>query len=121
MATQMTTTTVEAVRLKPALAKKLKARLQAYATVAQEIKRLKESLAAEMFLIEEIREQTGATKLDFEGTKITRIEGTYKKLNQKKLIQLGCAAAWIEEATENHPRKAYTKVTLPGEKDYSDE
>lgn len=121
MAVTMTTTTTEEIKLKPLVAKKLKLKLGNYASLAKEIKALKAAQVVELEAIEAIRADTGAFKFEFEGAKITRIEGTHKKLNHKTLIQLGCAAAWITQATEEHPKRAYTKITLPGEKDYGDD
>lgn len=118
MALQMTTTTTEEVKLKPTVAKKLRMYLQNYQRTALQIKQLKETLAAELFLIEEIREGSGADKFEFEGTKITRVKGFQKRLDQKKLIALGCKADWIASATTEKPKKEYTLVTLPGEKEY---
>lgn len=121
MALTVTTTTVEQVKLKPQIAKKLKLKLNNYAALTQEMRTLKAAMALELEGIEGIRAETGVDKLEFDGAKITRVSGTQKKLNHAKLIQLGCAATWIEQAMEEKPKKAYTKVTLPGEKDYDDE
>lgn len=114
MALKMTTTVIEEVRLKPILAKKLKVKLGNYAELAKEIKALKAAQAVELDAIEAIREATGADKFEFEGTKITRVKGFQKRLDQKKLIALGCKADWIATATTEKPKKEYTKVTLPG-------
>lgn len=121
MAQKITTTIVAEVKLKPTVAKKLRTYLQNYEKTALQIKQLKETLAAELFLIEEIREGSGADKFDFEGTKITRVKGFQKRLDNKKLIQLGCKAEWIASATTEKPKKEYTKVTLPGDKDHGDD
>ena len=62
----------------------------------------------------------GESSIELDGFKLTRVEGqTYKKLNEQKLVELGCAIAWIREATENHPKKAYVKISLPGAREDS--
>lgn len=120
-ALSLVTTTVQAVTLKPLVAKKLTVALETYQTLRTEIKALQAALALEQERIEAIRTSVGAPSFEFKGAKITRVEGVSSKLDQKKLIALGVTTAQIEKATVYTPKKAYTKITLPGEKDYAEQ
>lgn len=116
----VTTTTAE-VEISPALRRKLLAKLDTYADLARQRKALKVEMAKMTGEIGAIRESTGETSIDVNGFKITKVSGTQKKLNKKKLVELGCALAWIEEATEEKPKRAYEKITCPGDEDEEDE
>ncbi len=64
-----------------------------------------------------IREEVGVDTLALEGFRVTKVQGTTSSIDKKKLVELGCAMAWIEEATVIKPKRAYEKISLPGEKD----
>ena len=120
---QQTTEPVEeqTVELKPRVRAELKAAFLAYQSTQQQIKLLEGKLADIKASIGEIREESGAVALELDGFKVQLIAGTRKQLNHKRLIALGCAKAWIDEATEEVPTKPYEKVSLPGAKARSTE
>jgi hypothetical protein len=107
--------------LSPKVRNELTQKFIAYAGLKQRIKELEEQLDEKKGEIAAIREREGVITLALNGFRTTLVGGTRKKLNKKKLIALGCAAAWIEMATEERPTKEYEKITLPGEKDSSRE
>jgi hypothetical protein len=109
------------IELSPRVRRELTEKFIAYAGLQQRIKELelqKEEMKAEIAVI---RENAGVITLGLNGFRTTLVGGTRKKLNKKKLIALGCAAAWIEMATEETPTKEYEKITLPGEKEPQEE
>lgn len=110
-----TTTVTRTVELKPTVRRKLLTELQAYHDLKERRDAIEAAMDEHKANIGSIREATGEKAILLEGFKITRVEPTRKTLNHAKLIELGCAAAWIEEATESKPTKAYDKVTCPGE------
>lgn len=115
--TKATVTTTEEVKLAPKLEKQLRQRLQNYAALKAEVASLIAALDDEKAAIGKLREKTGHTSVQLDGFTVTQVTGVTSKLDKKKLIQLGCAAAWIEEATVTTPKKPYELVTVPGEKD----
>lgn len=119
--TNATVTTTREVHLDARLEKKLKTRLQNYATLKSEIESLQAALDDEKAAIAALREKTGEQSIQLDGFTVTEVRGVSHKLDKKKLIALGCAAAWIEEATVTKPKKPYTLVTLPGEKKHAEE
>ena len=64
--------------------------------------------------IGQLRESTGENSIAIDGFKISLVMPVRKVLSHAKLIELGCAAAWIEEATESKPTRPYEKITVPG-------
>jgi hypothetical protein len=53
--------------------------------------------------------------------KVKLVCGTGKRLNEAKLIELGCDPAWIKEATETFDKKPYIKISAPKDHGDSDE
>ena len=109
------------VDLAPEVITALRPKLAQYQTLHAQIaglKQIEETLKAEIGIL---RDSTGEMSIELDGIKITLVGGTQKKLNKKRLIALGCAATWLEEATEIVPKKAYEKITLPNERDSSRE
>ena len=109
------------VELAPKVRLSLKRKMLEYEALHASIKALEKQLDAKKAEIGEIRDQLGEVSIEVDGYRVTLVGGTRRQLNKKKLIALGCAAAWIEEATEEKPTKAYEKITLPGQKDGGDE
>lgn len=117
--TQKATTTVtKTVELKPSVRRKLLTELRSYQDLKVRRDALEEAMNGHKATIGKLREESGENAIMLEGFKITRVDPVRKVLNHTKLIELGCAMAWIEEATENKPSKGYEKVTCPGEKEY---
>lgn len=110
----LTTTTTE-ITLKPAIRRRLLTELQAYQELKAEKERIEAAMDAHKAVIGDLRESTGVTSLELEGFKITHVTPTRSTLDEKKLVELGCALAWIEEATVIKPTRSFNKVTCPGE------
>ena len=112
----MTATATTELKIAPALKRRTLQTLKTYA----DLKRERDALDAEMDkckgVLGDTLDSLGESAIELDGYKVTRVAGTYKKLNEQKLVELGCAVAWIREATEDRPKKAYTKVTVPGQK-----
>ena len=109
------------VDLAPEVITALRPKLARYQKLHAQIaglKQVEETLKVEIGIL---RDSTGEMSIELDGIKITLVGGTQKKLNKKRLIALGCAVAWLEEATEIVPKKAYEKITLPNERDHSRE
>jgi len=111
---QVTATVQQVVALRPQVRKKLMMELTAYQSLKNELDAITAAMNVRKGAISKLRAETGETALEIEGFKITHVTPTRKTLNHEKLIELGCAVAWIEEATENKPTKAYDKVSCPG-------
>ena len=111
----VTVATTTELQLSPKVQKRLKMELEEYARLDGEYKAAKLARETKLADIEDLRETVDQKSFKFDGATITRVEGTSSRLDKKKLIGLGCAAAWLEEATVTSPKKAYTKVTLANE------
>ena len=119
--TMATVKTTKEVKLQPRVSAKLRLKLSSYQTLAEQIKALKlqkKNLTAD---IGKLRAETGEQSLSIDGFTITEVRGTTSKIDQKKLIELGCAAAWIEEATTRKPKRPYEKITCPGDEEDGDD
>lgn len=114
-----TTTTVQAVSLRPRLRAELLNELRSYAVLKVEGDALQIAMDAHKARVREIRETTGEKGFEIEGFKITDVTGTSSRLDRKKLLKLGVTLAQIEEATVTKPKKSYEKITLPNEVDQS--
>ena len=110
-----TVTTTKDIVLKPALRRKLMTELRAYAAIKDQIAILEHAKDKHKAVIGALRDDTGEQSIALEGFKVTLVAPVRSVLNKQKLIALGCAAAWLEEATEQKPGRAYNKITLPGE------
>lgn len=110
------TTTAE-ITLDPRLAKKLRARLDNYQTLKKELDSLQAALDDEKAEIAKLREKSGYQRVQLDGFTVTEVCGVKNTLDKKKLVALGCAVAWLQEATITTPKRPYTLVTLPGEKE----
>jgi hypothetical protein len=109
-----TTTTV---KIMPSVRRRLMIELKGYQADKAAEKAAKARVDKRKGKIGAIREEIGEDSIEIEGFKVTQVRGTTTKINEAKLVELGCALAWIEEAKETKPKKPYEKVTLPGESD----
>lgn len=114
MALTATTTVTREIRIEPRLKRKLLTEFRAYAELKAQADAIKMAMDKHKAAIGRLREETGEQSLAIEGFKASYVQPVRSVLNHKKLIELGCAASWIEEATETKPSKAYEKVTIPG-------
>jgi len=115
--TKATVSTTKDIVLKPQVLRKLRLELKTYTSLKEQFDILKAQLDKRKGVIGRLREETGEQSLSLDGYKITRVCGTSSKIDKAKLVELGCAMAWITESTVVTPKKPYEKITLPGEKD----
>jgi len=112
---QTTTTVTQEVILKPSVRRRLLVEFKAYQALKAQVDALEEKMNAHKAAAGLLREGTDQKSLSLDGFKITKVTGTTKKLDKNKLCELGCALAWIEEATTEKPKKPYELITCPGE------
>lgn len=110
-----TVTTTKQIVLAPKVRKQLLTQLREYAGHKAARDAADAAMNTCKASIGKLRESTGEDAIELDGFKVSRVQQVRKVLNHQKLIAAGCAVAWIEEATENKPSKAYEKVTCPGE------
>lgn len=111
--TKPTTTVTRTVTIKPKTLQKLKLELKAYAGLKATLDATQAKMDAKKAEIGELRESTGEDTLTIDGFSLALVQPVRKVLNHEKLVALGCAVAWIEEATENKPSAPYEKITCP--------
>lgn len=111
-----TTTQTLEVKISPAIKRRLLTNLKIYHELKIEADALKAAMDKHKAEVTKLRELTGEKALGLEGFKTKWVVGTHKKLDKKKLVELGCALAWIDEATDEKPKKPYELITCPGEK-----
>lgn len=111
-----TTQTVE-VRLKPSVRRLLLNELQAYATLHAHIKELEEQEKGLVANIRAIREETGEEALELEGFKIRNVPGQVSYLDKQLFVQLGGSLEQLANATRSKPKKAYERISVPGQKE----
>lgn len=119
IATVKATTKTE-VKLTTKQQNALRKKLAVYTEAHAVYKAAKEERDVAIADVEDIREQLGETTFEFEGSTVTRVGGDTSKLDKKKLVELGCALAWIEEATTTKPKKQHTRITLGGDDEETD-
>jgi hypothetical protein len=120
-ATAVTVRTEQEVKLAPGVRRKLLTELKAYAGLKTELKALEAKVDARKAIIASIREDIGEQSIGIEGFQVTLVAGVRSKLMPEKLIALGVTTAQIEMATVTKPNKPYVKISVPGEKDRSDD
>jgi hypothetical protein len=96
---------------------KLVARLKARAELQAQLAALEHALKKNTDEIEQVRAEIGEKAFSIEGHKISRIEGVYRSFDKKQYVTLGGDLRLYEQAMVEKPRKAYTKVTMPGERE----
>jgi hypothetical protein len=105
--------------LTPTQAQQVRQACREYQALDAQIKVLEHRRDEKKGQLGALRDEVGVISLTFEGFKVTLVGGLRKVLNKKKLIALGCAKAWLDEATEDKVVKPYERVTLPGQRDRS--
>lgn len=118
LATTASVSTTTELALTPKLRKRLLAGLQNYQTIAAQIKELKAMQAMEVAEVEAVREILGQDKFAYEGFKVARVTGFTAGGQKQNLIDAGIISLsqW-EDATENKPKKVYTKISCGGSDD----
>jgi hypothetical protein len=107
-----------AVIIAPKLRRRLLLDCKAYAGLKAQAADIKADMDALNASIESTREEIGETSVGLEGFKVTRVFGTTSKLDHKKLKAQGVTDAQIEAATVITPKKAYTLVSVPGQREF---
>lgn len=113
LATKATTTVTKEITIKPKTMLALRTKLKTYAGLKKQLDDIQEKMDTAKGEIGELRESTGEDALSIDGFSLALVQPVRKVLNHQKLLELGCAVAWIEEATENHPTKPYEKISCP--------
>lgn len=112
-----TVTTSKEIKLKPSIRTRLMKELRVYAELKGQLDALKLAMDKHKGVIGQLRDETGEQSIKIEGFTVSLVAPMRSVLNHKKLISLGCAATWIEEATETKPSKSYEKISCPGSDD----
>lgn len=117
-----TTKTKTTVKLDTRVQKQLRTELDTYQRLKSQVDQLKAGMDSARARVAQIMEDADEMTALIDGIKIgdvkvKMISPIRKKLNHKKLVELGCAVAWIEEATEHVPGNDYVRITLPGAHD----
>lgn len=116
--TDVEDTPFDATTLAPKVQTTLRQKLLDYQRNHARIKALEALQDVLKAAVAEIREATGEMSMAIDGFTVTLVAPTHSKLNVKRLIALGCAPAWLVEATDITPTASYEKITLPGQKDH---
>lgn len=112
-------TTVEVeteVTIEPRLARKAQLHLKIIEGLQDAIREAKEAMVVEIAHIEKIREVVGVKSFALNGFRVTRVTGDSTKLDRKKMKAAGVTDAQLADWSTTKPKKAFTKVTAPGEK-----
>lgn len=121
MSITVTISSTREVTIEAKLRRKLQTKLQAYAGLVEQRKVLDHAIKKASDELGELRDETGEMSLKLDGYTITLVASTYKKFNPKKFVSLGGDLAIYNQAVEERPKKPYNKISLPGEKEGSEE
>lgn len=114
----VTTTQQQDVTIATITQARLVHKLKAWQDIQQEIAALEQAKAALVDEIEAIRAiEVGVNAFAVEGYKIARIESTTTSFDKKRFVTLGGDLALYEAAQVTKPRKPYTRITAPGQKE----
>lgn len=111
-------TATQEVRIQPTLKRKLLNELNAYAVLDSQVKAIKEAMEMHRATVERYRQEIGAEAFEVDGFKIAYVQGVRSVLDKHLLMAQGVTMAQIENASPPKPVKAYTKISLPGAKEY---
>lgn len=111
----VTTTARVEVKLQPQLRTTLAPLVTTVQQNNAEIKRLKKENKENYTKIEKAFKDAKQVKalmagVEVDGVPVKMVCGTQRKLDKTLLIELGCDPDWIEEATEEKPKKPYISV-----------
>ena len=114
----VTTTETRTITIRPTLKKKLLAELRPYAELKAQAKALEHAMTGHKDRVEVIRDEIGEPNLELEGFKISRVQGDYTSITKELLLQFGIPMSTIEDIWDaaRKPKKAFTKITVPGDK-----
>ena len=106
-------TTTTTVSIKPALMKKLRTELHAYAALKGRLKALEAEVEKHKDVIAEIREETGEQSLSVDGYSITLVAPMRKVFDAKRFVTLGGNLDIYNKANIDTASKSYTKISVP--------
>lgn len=116
----VTATTKTEVTLLPAVKRKLLTVLREYQELDLQEKALKLAKNKIKDKVRSIREATGERSINLDGFTMTDVQGTQKKFNKKKALQY-LTVAELDDCFDEKPKKAYEKITCPGDDDTTEE
>lgn len=111
-----TVTTTEEVRLAPKLRQKLMTELRTYESLTGQIKVLEAARNKHKAAVDAIRDEIGEQSIKLAGYTVTLCAPTRKKFNEKRFVSSGGDLKLYQNAFDEVPVKAYTRISLPGEK-----
>lgn len=123
-----TVTTQTIVKIQPKVQRKLLVELQSYGELAVENKAIKHAMDGHRAKVLAIgRAEVGEKKFEIEGYKVAMVtDAEDRKLDRVKIIKFlvsdghystESAEDLLDRATTRKPKKAYVKITAPGERD----
>lgn len=92
-------------------------KLKSRAELQQQLAVLEHAMKRNTDEIEEIRADIGEKSFELDGYRVTRIEGTYKRFDPKVYLAAGGDLRVYEAALVEKPKKPFTKITMPGQRD----
>lgn len=114
----VTTTQTTAVKLAPALKRKLQAAMRLYADLHAQQKALDHAMAKQKDEVGKILLEAEEQSLTLEGVgKATMVFPVRSQLDKKLFVAQGGSLAQLENATVTTPGKPYVKITPAGEKE----
>ncbi len=118
LSTTVETTTKEEIKLSPKQRVDLRAGLKEYERIQEQIHLLEEQKKGVVAQVRKIRESLGVDSIKFEGFGCTNVAGVQKSYDKKKALKDGVN---LDNYISYKPKKAYEKITLPGEESSSRE
>lgn len=119
----LTTTVTQTVTVDARVRQMLKTRLEEYTRIAAEIKERKGRQERIQKEVGELFTKAGqdaalAAGTDVDGIKVKRVGGTTRTLDKMALMKaLDLTAEELDAFYDEKPKKAFIKITAPGEKD----
>jgi hypothetical protein len=117
--TQTTEPTLSvATTLEPRIKTALQAKLRMYASRLAVKKVIEAELAELTAEMAALRDEAGEMSISLPGYGTTTlVASTYRKFNPRLFVSLGGELEIYNQAVEELPRKAFEKITLPGQKE----
>src|SRR5712664_1151708 len=115
-----TVSTTKEVKLTPRVTRKLLTELKGYAELKAQRNAIDAAMDGHKAAIEKLRDETGEQSIALEGFKVSLVSPVRSSLDRKRLLEAGVTMAQLESGTVTKPTKPYTKVSVPGEKEWSE-
>jgi hypothetical protein len=105
------------IEIKPELRVELLVELRIFKALALDLAELQAAKELCLTKIESLRERVGEHSFGVDGFTVTRVDGqTTSKLVVQKLLAQDVTPAMIAQATVTTPKRAFTKVSYPGQR-----